>query len=35
MQIVCDADNLHELSNHVFWEKQEKTIINVSSAEYA
>ena len=25
MQIVSNEDNLHEISNPVFWEKQEKS----------
>ena len=32
MQIVSTWDNLHEISNSVFWEKQEK-YFNMSSAE--
>ena len=32
MQIVSNGDNLHEMSNPVFWEKQEK-YFKLSSAE--
>ena len=32
MQIVSSGDNLHEISNSIFWEIQEK-YFNVSSAE--
>ena len=32
MQIVPIRENLHKMSNHVFWEKQEK-YFNMSSAE--
>ena len=35
MQIVSNGDNLHEISNPVFWGKKEKNIINLSSAEFA
>ena len=31
MQIVSIGDNLHEMSNPVFWEKNKKNIINLSS----
>ena len=34
MQIVSIGDNLHEISNPVFWENK-KNIINLSSAELA
>ena len=34
MQIVSNGDNLHEMSNPVFWENK-KNIINLSSAELA
>ena len=34
MQVVSNGDNLHEISNPVFWEKEEKNI-NLSSAELA
>ena len=27
MQTVSDGDNLHEMSNHVFWEKNKKNIL--------
>ena len=30
--VIFNGDNLHETSNHVFWEKQEK-YFNVSSAK--
>ena len=33
MQIVSIGDNLHELSNPVFWEKKEK-YFKMSAAEY-
>ena len=34
MQIVSKGgDNLHEMSNPVFWEKYEKNVISLSSAE--
>ena len=32
MQIVCIGNNLHEMSNPVFWERQEK-YFNMLSAE--
>ena len=36
MQIVSWGDNLHEMSNPVFWLKKiRKNIINLSSAEFA
>ena len=36
MQIVSSGDNLHEMSNPVFWKKNNmKTIINLWSAEFA
>ena len=35
MQIVSSGDNLHEMLNPVFWEKKEKNIINLPSAENA
>ena len=36
MQIVSDWDNLHEMSNPVFWEKKKKkNIANLSSPELA
>ena len=35
MQIVSIGDNLHEMSNPVFWEKIKKYIVNLSSAELA
>ena len=34
MQIVSNGDNLHEMSNPVFWEKNTKNI-NLLSAEFA
>ena len=34
MQIVSIGDNLHEMSNPVFWEKK-KSITNLSYAELA
>ena len=33
MQIVSTGDNLHEISNPVSWEKNQKKKINMSSAE--
>ena len=33
MQIVSNGDNLHEMLNPVFWEKNKKNIINLSFAE--
>ena len=36
MQIVSTGDNLHDMSNPVFWENRtKKNIINMSSAELA
>ena len=35
MQIVSIGDNLHEMSNAVFWEKNTKNIINLFSAKLA
>ena len=35
MQIVPLGDNLHKMSKPVFWEKWEKNIINLYSAELA
>ena len=35
MQIVSIGDNLHDISNPVFWEKYKKNIISLSSAELA
>ena len=37
MQIVYNRDNLHEMSDPVFWEKNKKkiNITNLSSAEFA
>ena len=35
MQTVSNGDSLHEKSNPAFWEKQEKNIISLSSAEFA
>ena len=38
MQIVSSGDNLHEMSNPVFWkklEKNKKKITNLPSAELA
>ena len=32
--ISCKGDNLHEMSNPIFWEKEEQ-YINLSSAELA
>ena len=32
MQIVSSGDNLHEMSNLIFWDKQEK-YFKMSSAE--
>ena len=34
MQIVSNGDNLHEMSNPVFWENK-KNITNMSSVELA
>ena len=34
MQIFSNGDNMHEMSNPVFWDK-EKKINNLSSAEIA
>ena len=34
MQIVSIGDNLHEMSNHVFWENK-KYVTYLSSAEFA
>ena len=34
MQIVSDGDNLHEMSNPVFWENKEN-VIDLPSAELA
>ena len=33
MQIVSSGDNLHEMSNPIFWRKKEK-YIKMSSAEF-
>ena len=33
MQIVSLGDNLHEMSEPAFWEKNKKNIINLLSAE--
>ena len=33
MQIVSIRDNFHEMSNPVFWEKQEILYFNISFAE--
>ena len=33
MQIVSNGDNLHEMSNPVFWKKIRKNIISLLSAE--
>ena len=33
MQIVSTGDNLHEMSNAVFWGKNKKNITNLSFAE--
>ena len=33
MQIVSKVENLYEMSNPVFWEKDKKNIISLSSAE--
>ena len=35
MQIVSLGDNLHEISNPIFWENVQKNIIYLSSAEFA
>ena len=35
MQIVSDGDNVHEISNPCFWGKDEKSITNLSSAEFS
>ena len=35
MQIVSIGDNLHEMSNPIFWEKKKKIITNLSSPELA
>ena len=35
MQIVSIRDNMHEMSNPIFWEKVREHIINLSSAELA
>ena len=32
---VSQRDNLHEMSNPVFWEKKKKNIVNLSSAKNA
>ena len=34
MQIVSNGDNLHEISNPVFWEKNKKNVISLSSVEF-
>ena len=34
MQIVANGDNLHEISNSVFWENK-KNIVSLLSAEFA
>ena len=33
MQIVSSGDNLHEMSNSIFWEKKEENHFKMSSAE--
>ena len=33
MQIVSRGDNLHEMSNLIFWEKNKKNTTYLSSAE--
>ena len=33
MQIVSTGDNLHEMSNPVFWKKKKKKYFSMSSAE--
>ena len=35
MQIVSNGDNLHEMSNPVFWKKNKENIINLPFAELA
>ena len=35
MQIVSKGDNLHEMSNPVFWENKKKNITILSPAELA
>ena len=36
MQIVSSGDNLHEMSNSVFWKKKnKKNITNLSFAEFS
>ena len=35
MQIVSIGDNLHEMSVSVFWGKNKKNVISLSSAELA
>ena len=35
MQIISIGDNLHEVSNPVYWGTYKKNITNLSSAEYA
>ena len=35
MQIFSPGGNLHEMSNLIFWGKNKKIIINLSSAEFA
>ena len=34
MQIVSQGDNLHDMSNDIFWENKKK-VINLSSTEFA
>ena len=34
MQSLSSGDNLHEMSNIIFWEKQEKKIQNVYQKFY-
>ena len=35
MQIVSLGDNLHDMSIPIFWGKTQKSIINLSSSEFA
>ena len=35
MQIVSNEENLHQMSNPVFFLKNKKKIINLSSADFA
>ena len=33
MQLIFNKDNLHEMSNPVFWRKKNMYVINMSSTE--